>query len=182
MLTLVVPAFEGFDEGTEEFIHFPEITLQLEHSLVSISKWESEWGKPFLGPEQKTREETLSYIECMNLGSETPQKLAQRLRDVQIATVNQYIDKKMTATWFREDQNPNHPPSREIITAELVYYWMVALTIPFECQYWHFNKLITLIRVCNEKNKPEKKMSRAEVAAQQRAINAQRKAAQGTRG
>ena len=182
MLTIIVPVFDGFDEGTEEFIQFPEATMELEHSLVSLSKWEAKWEKPFMSTDNKTTEQTLSYIECMNLHEDEPHMLRQRLTDKHIQEVNTYIDKKMTATWFREDMSPRPAQTREVITSELIYYWMVALTIPFECQYWHLNRLLTLVRVCNEKNKPEKKMSRAEIAANNRALNEQRKAQHHTRG
>lgn len=182
MLIITVPALEVFDESKGTFTTFEETTLELEHSLVSLSKWESKWQKPFLGPEKKSTEETLSYIEAMTLTLDVSSDVYDRLTAKNIESVNEYIDRKMSATWFKEDESPNRPRSREIITSELIYYWLVALTIPFECQYWHLNRLLTLVRICNEKNQPEKKMSRAELAARNRSLNDQRRAQLSTRG
>lgn len=181
MLTIVVPAAELFDEVKQKFIKSPKVVLELEHSLVSISKWEAIWEKPFLKPEERTVEETISYIQAMSLDPDAPSEVFGRLTNENVMAINSYIDAKMTATWFREDpMAPKRP--QEIITSELIYYWLVALNIPFECQHWHLNRLLTLVRVCNEKNQPEKKMSRAELAARNRQLNAQRKAQLNTRG
>lgn len=180
MLRITVPSVEVFNEATQEFDKFPETILELEHSLVSLSKWESTWEKPFLGQDSKTTEETYGYIRAMSLTEDIPEDVFLRFTPDNLKLVNSYINAKMTATWFKE--NPNQPPNREIITAEIIYYWMIALNIPFECQYWHLNKLMTLIQVCNQKNQPEKKMSQRELAARNRQLNAQRKAQFNTRG
>lgn len=183
MLTIVVRIEQGFDQEKQEFVSLRETTLQLEHSLVSLSKWESEFEKPFLDGKDKTNEETLAYIKTMCLTPEVPPDIWNYLSDENITEINNYIKRKMTATTINDRDKPS--PNREIITAELVYYWMVALTIPWEAQYWHLNKLLTLIRVCNIKNQPPKKMSRRDAAqaAQDRvALNAQRQAAMRTRG
>jgi hypothetical protein len=171
---------EGYDEVKEEFIPTSSYTLELEHSLVSLSKWESYWEKPFLSTTEKTSEEILWYIEAMCITPNVPPEVYRLMSKANYDSVNNYINAKMTATWFKEE--PTRSKSRDIITAEVIYHWMVALNIPFECQHWHLNRLITLVRVCNQKNEPQKKMSRQEMAAKRRELNAQRRQQLGTRG
>lgn len=181
MLTITVPKQELFNEEDNTFTNFDEVTIELEHSLISLSKWESFWEKPFLVKVDKTTEEMLYYIKSMTLTPEVPEDVYSRLSSDNINAINAYIDAKMTATWFK-DSAPS-PRNTEIITAEVIYYWMVALTIPFECQYWHLNRLLTLVQVCNRKNAPAgKKMSKRELAARNRALNEQRKNQYGTSG
>lgn len=172
MLELTIVGEELWDERKEEFFVTEDKTLKLEHSLVSLSKWESKWCKPFLEGE-KTTEETIDYIRCMTLTQNVDPELYNHLTDDNIQRVNEYIDAPMTATWFRKEEGK--APSKEIITAELVYYWMIANNIPFDCQKWHLNRLLTLIKVCSEKSQPAKKMSPKDVMARQAALNAQRR-------
>jgi hypothetical protein len=179
MLKIIVKGNEFFNEETQEFQHVPDYPLELEHSLASLSKWESTFEKPFLGSTNKTEEEVLAYIKMMVLTGDVPDDVFTRLTVPNVEDINKYINAKMTATWFREDKTP---PSREIITAEIIFYWMISFKIPFECQYWHLNRLLTLIRVCGQKNAPNKKMSKSEIAARNREINAQRRAQLGSRG
>jgi hypothetical protein len=179
MLKIVVGGEEMFDEDTETFIKQGGTSIELEHSLVSLSKWESKFEKPFLGKVEKTPEEVIGYIEAMILG-EVPEGIISKLSEANITEINDYIDAKMTATWFREA--PGAPQTREVITSELIYYWMIAFEIPWEAQTWHLNRLFTLIRVCNLKQAKPKKMSRSEAAARQRDLNAQRRAQLGTKG
>lgn len=173
MLQVTIPASEYFDEKTGEFSSIRETTLQLEHSLVSVSKWESKWCKPFLGPNEKTTEECIDYVRCMTITQHVDPTVYQFLTQKNFQEINAYIEAPMTATTFSERENKRF--SREVVTAEIIYYWMVALNIPFECQKWHLNKLIALVRVCNIKNTPQKKMSRREVTERNRALNEARR-------
>lgn len=173
MLTIRVTIEENFDEEKSEFVDASSFDLQLEHSLASLSKWESLYQKPFLNQDEKTSAETFSYIRMMTL-NQVPDHTYDHLSEKNLEDINNYISAKMTATWFSEEiEKANRG---ETITAELVYYWMIALGVPFECQYWHFNRLLTLIRVCNVKNQPKKKMSPAEIAQKRRHLNEQRRA------
>lgn len=180
MLRITVPAAEYFDESRQMFIQKKEQTLQLEHSLVSLSKWEAKWKKAFLGKEEKTLEETLDYIRCMTITQNVDPEVYTRLTNANIKEINEYIGDPMTATTFRKD-NPGHP-SRETITSELVYYWMIANNIPPEYQKWHLNRLLTLIRVCTIKNTPPKKRGKSEIMRQNAALNAARRKKLGTTG
>ena len=180
MLTITVPGIEFFDESTEKFSSSEGYVLNLEHSLVSLSKWESFWEKPFLGGQDKTSEETLWYVVAMSQGKIPPEEILQRLSDENMDQINAYLTAKMTATWFAD--RPNQRPNQEVITAELIYYWMITLNVPMECQHWHLNRLLTLIRVCNEKNQPAKKMNKSEMIQKRRELNAQRMSKYGTRG
>lgn len=181
MLKITVPATEYFDEESSQFVTTPEVELKLEHSLVSLSKWESVWEKPFLSQDKKTSAETLDYVRCMTLNEEeVPDEVYAFLGDQNVKRITEYIKAKMSATWFSDDKKK--PGVSEIITSELVYYWMISLNIPLECERWHLNRLFTLIQIFNRKNAPAKKMSKSEIAARNRALNAQRRAQLNSRG
>lgn len=180
MLITKVPMREGFDRKKKEFVTLVGFDLKLEHSLVSLSKWESNFKKPFLSDEPKTPEETLWYVKTMILNEEVPADLFERISKQNYDEIYAYIDDSMTATWFNEavDRRKNS----EVITAEVIYYWMVEFNIPVEFQHWHLNRLLTLIKVCSKKKSPPKKMSPREIMEQQRSLNEQRMAQLGTKG
>lgn len=180
MLKLIVVGDEYFNEKTETFETVGDFELLLEHSLISLSKWESKHQKPFLGREAKTAEEIFDYVLCMIMNPEYPTDILIRLSQQNIDAIHNYIESKESATTF--GLMPANRGPGETITSELIYYWMVAFNIPFECEYWHLNRLFALIRICNIKNSPPKKMGRHELAARNRELNAQRRAQYHTRG
>lgn len=180
MLKIVIPEREYFDENKNEFVYTKPQEVTLEHSLISISKWESKWHKPFLDEKrQKTDEEFIDYVRCMSL-SNIPEDVFENISEMNKADILIYINDSMTATWFAEDKTP--PPSNKIITSEVIYSWMIQNEIPFECQKWHLNRLLTLIRVCSLENMPAKKMSPMSILSQNASLNKMRRAALHTRG
>lgn len=182
MLQVTIPETEYFDNEKQEFFYIKETKLQLEHSLVSISKWESKYHKPFMSKDAKTVEETLDYIKMMTLTQNVNPNVYYGFTEKIVKQIKDYIDDPMTATIVRETKEGASKFSREIITSELIYYWMITLNIPVEFQKWHLNRLLTLIRVCNIKNTPPKKMSKNELMRRNTDLNAARKAAMNTKG
>lgn len=180
MLTITVPATELFDERTQEFVTIKEQTLLLEHSLVSLSKWESKWHKAYMGKDKKTTEEVLDYIKCMTVTQNVKPEVYLCLAAEQITQIKDYIEDAATATVIYHDKKQR--PSRETITSEIIYYWMTVHNIPFECQKWHINRLLTLIQVCNVKNTKQKPKSKREIFEQNRRLNETRRAQANTRG
>lgn len=171
MLTIIL-------EPTDDL---PKVVLNLEHSLVSVSKWESSCQKPFFGREQMSHDETVAYIDKMLLGESPPEGWLKRLKAENYTEITDYINSTQSATWFREE--PNQRPSREIITSELVYYWMTQFNIPFDpCEYWHLNRLMTLVKICGIKQSKPKPMSKQAQMEQYRQLNAQRRQQLGTSG
>lgn len=179
MLKITIPKMELYDESVGEFIYMDEGVLELEHSLVSISKWESKWCLPFISTNNKTTEQVIDYIKCMCL-NEVDDKVINNITNDDIYKITNYINSPMTATTFSSTNN--NKSNNEKVTAELIYYWMITLNIPMECQYWHLNRLLTLIRVCDIKNSPPKKMSREELLSRNAALNAARKKQLNTKG
>ena len=179
MLKIVIPGIELYDEEKEEFITTKPQTLHLEHSLVSLAKWESKWNKPFLTKDNKTYEEIIDYIRCMTITQNVSEDTYRLLTRENIQQVIEYMELPMTATTF---SNQKKTPSRDVVTAEIIYYWMISLNIPFECQKWHLNRLLTLINVCNIKNQPKKKMSKRDILNRNKALNKARREALNTKG
>lgn len=195
MLKLTVAGEQSWNPRTEEFEYTKPVELRLEHSLLSLAKWESKWHVPFLTSSgNMTREQQLDYIRCMTVTQGTDPAVYRKLTREQLTAINEYMDDPMTATWFAGEPKPNEPKDKRIArpkrrpprggttTAEVLYAQMFALGIPKECEKWHLNRLLTLIRVGQEMNAPQKKMSPGERMSQQRALNAQRKAKMHTRG
>lgn len=163
-----------WDETNNRFVNRPSLVLHMEHSLSSISKWESIHKKSFLNSSEKTYAEQMSYYQCMILDDDVPNDICFSLTPDEISTINSYIEDSHTATFFNDKDKK--PPSRRIITSELIYYWMVAQQIPFECDKWNFNRLMTLIRVCGEEQKEKPKTSMYDRYAQNNALNKARRA------
>ena len=182
MLLITIPAEESWDDSKEEFVITRNaITLQLEHSLVSLAKWESKWHKAFLSRNQKTADEILDYIKCMTITQNVNPETYNYLTKDNITQIQEYIDDPMTATFISENNN-NSKGSRETVTAELIYYWMITSNIPVEFQKWHLNRLLTLIKVCGIKNSPPKKMSKRDIMRRNSAMNAARRKQLNSRG
>ena len=180
MLQITIPAVEQWDERTQQFINTKAQTLQLEHSLVSLQKWESKWCKAFLSKADKTIEETIDYVKCMTITQNVDPNVYNNLTAENIAQINDYIGAPMSATVVNEPQGGKG--GSEVVTAELIYYWMIALQIPPEYRKWHLNQLLMLIKVCNIKNSPPKKMSKRDIMSRNAALNAARRQQHNTRG
>lgn len=180
MLTITIPESEQYDPVRNEFFTIKKQNLVLEHSLLSISKWESKWHKPYLSKDNKTEEELLDYIRCMTISQGVDPKVYYILTPKDLKEIFDYIGDPMTATTIAKHKSS---VSREIITSEIIYYWMVTLNIPFDpCQKWHLNRLLTFIEVVSIKNQPAKKMSKRELAQRNSSLNAARRSKYGTRG
>lgn len=191
MLKITIPAHEEWREDLQKFVGLDkDYTLDLEHSLVSISKWEQKWHKPFLSEEQKSYEETCDYVRCMSLNEDVPDEVFNALPPDVVTKVNAYIQDSATATWINDESSKQIGKSRmkkEVITSEIVYYWMIELNIPESFQYWHFNRLMTLIRVVDTKHQEadpnsKKKMSRSDILARNAKLNAARRKAMHSKG
>lgn len=190
MLELKIEAKEGWDASRNEFVSTKPTTICLEHSLVSLSKWEAKYKKPYLSSADKTKEEILYYVKCMTITQNVDQNIYNLLGEKELKIINEYISDQMTATWFNDKKPEGAAPVRQnkqTITSELIYYWMISYQIPFECQRWHLNRLLTLIRICNiedakQNGKHGGKMSKRDILSQNRALNAARKQKYNTRG
>lgn len=180
MLKITTVPREFFNDSTQEFLTVPSAELVLEHSLISIWKWESKWKKSFLNTAKLTDEELADYVRCMTIGKEAPLEVYKYLSPKTLRQIQQYMDEPMTATTFKD--NKGRSPKREIITAELIYYWMIEAGIPFECEKWHLNRLLALICVCNIKGSSGKKMSKRDIMKQNAELNAARRKAMGSKG
>jgi hypothetical protein len=181
---ITIPDQEFFNSETNEFITIKGTTLKIEHSLVAVAKWESKWHVAFLDENtEKTPEMMLDYIKCMTISQNVNPDVYNHLTPSIISEINAYIEDPMTATTFRD--MGKHGNRGEFVTNEIIYYWMIAQNIPLECEKWHLNRLMTLIRVCSEKNAQQSgnnKMKKKDIINQNRALNAARRKASGSRG
>lgn len=182
MKEIHIPACEGFDSEKQEFVNIEDTTLKLEHSLISLKKWEQHWHVSFLDANtKKTPEMWIDYIKCMTI-NKVDDKVYEYLPMAVVNDVIKYIEDPMTATWFSDKDTIGASKNKnEVITAEIIYCWMIMLNIPVEFEKWHLNQLLTLIRVVNIKNNP-KKMNPKDQAAQRRSLNAARRAKYHSRG
>ena len=185
MLKLVLPPREYTIETPDGEVLFAKndgATLHLEHSLISISKWEEKYKKPFLSKsEPKTREESIYYVKCMTLNKGFSDEIYNSLTNSEIDKINEYIDDPHSATWFSEEEN-NRRYGRDVVTSELIYYWMIALQIPVSFEKWHLNRLITLIKICEIKQRDPKKMKKSDILARNRKLNNARRKRSGSKG
>ena len=175
MLTITTKEQELFDEATNEFILIPRTELHLEHSLISLSKWEAKWKKPFLGNEDKTREEYMDYVNCMCIDKNVPQEVIEHMDARSYKAILDYIGDSNTATKVY-DMRPNQGKKPEVLTSEVIYYYMIYFGIPFECQKWHLNRLMMLIKVCGVKGgTTNQAMDMNAIFAHNRKLNAARR-------
>lgn len=172
MLKVRVPDADFFNNYLQEFKVVKGQVLQLEHSLISLSRWESKWKKPFLDGKEKTREESVDYVRCMSLTKGVDPLLYQSIPQALMNKIFEYVDAQRTATTFKKTSSKG---SREVVTSELIYFWMIYHGIPIECEKWHLSRLLTLIRICDDKQGPQKKMSKNDIFNQNRALNAARR-------
>lgn len=179
MLEITIPDTELYNEETNEFVTVKGVVLRLEHSLVSISKWESNWKEPFLSEKPKTVAQTVDYVRCMTINQNVDPVTYEALTNDNINAVNDYIKENRTATTFSDTGKGSR---REVITSELIYWWMAQFNIPMECQKWHLSRLLALIRIASIKNAPQKNMPRNAVLSQNAALNAARRKARGSKG
>lgn len=179
-LVIYIPKFEIYDG--REFSDHGDIFLELEHSLYSVSKWEAKWHEPFLDKKDKTKAMIRDYIRCMTLTPNVDPYIYYNFPEDVVNEITEYINNPMTATTIKEDESKTKRTTGKFTTSEEIYYMMIALQIPFECQYWHLARLLTLIRVCSIRNAPPKKMSKGAQISQRKALNAKRRAASGSRG
>lgn len=185
MLEIIVPKTEElWDPVHEIFLSTKETKLTLEHSLVSLKKWESKWKVPFLNNKQMTEDQLRDYVKCMTITQNVDPLVYYALTQENLTTIVKYMEDPMTATVINDRNMPKGKggTGQKVITAEMIYYWMTALNIPFECQKWHLNQLMTLIKVASIEQQPPKQMSKRDIMAQNKSLNAARRARMNSKG
>ena len=179
-IKIKIPYQEYYDESLNEFISIKETELTLEHSLVSISKWESKWHIPYLDEKEKTAEQYMDYVRCMTITQNVNSEIYKYIPDSEIMRIRDYINDPMTATTFKKEEGKG--TTKKAMTSEVLYFYMLSYNIPAEFDKWHLNRLMTLIKVCNEENKPKKKMSRKQAISRYAELNAARRASLNSKG
>lgn len=179
-IKIITPEVELFDEDNKEFITMKSYVLELEHSLLSLSKWEAIWNKPFLSTDNKTNKEIVSYIECMTINKNIPRLVYYHLPSKAYEDITNYIKAPMTATIINDQSKSKR--NKEIVTSEIIYYWMIVHNIPLAMERWHLNRLLTLIQVCSIKSAPPKKMSKREIIETRERLNKERREKLNTKG
>lgn len=179
MLEITIPGGERWSDRENRFYYPKETTIRLEHSLVSLSKWEAKWEIPFIGNRNLTYEQNCDYVQCMNMTQNVSSEVFEFIPPETLAEIRQYVDKKMTATTI---SNTTGRKSRETVTSEVIYCWMTELGIPFECQKWHLNRLITFIQVCQIRKAPQKKYRGSDLLRRNYELNELRKKQWGSNG
>ena len=179
MLEITIPESELWDDNTETFSTIKGKTILLEHSLLSISKWEMKWHKPYLSDDAKTYSEQLDYVRCMTITKDVNPLCYSFITNDNWIMINDYINDSMTAYYLSKEKVSK---SLEVPTSDIIYYWMIAYNIPLECEKWHLNRLLTLIRICDKNNRPEEKHSNEEILRRNSELNEQRKRKYNTKG
>lgn len=178
MYPLTLPDFEAYNSETNEFVSIKGKTYKLEHSLISISKWESKWHRPFLSPTDgpRTPAETLDYVRCMCINDEIPESVLPYISRDEMDKIMKYINDPMTATTFSKRRKQRAARnSSTFVTSEVLYWQMSMFSIPYKCEQWHLNRLLTLLRVCEEKGQTPQKMSERDILRQYASANAARR-------
>ena len=187
MLTITIAGSEGWDEEKQEFVKTSkDCTICLEHSLVSMSKWEAKYHRPFLSEDQKTRKELIYYVKCMTITQNVDDSVYQNISADNLKKVLEYIDDPMSATVFYDygRKQKRGRIKNKVPTTETIYSYMVGLNIDFKCEKWHLNRLLNLIRICSENNQPpnKKRMSNREILERNHSLNKQRQKLLNTKG
>jgi len=177
MLTITIPDKKYFNENTNEFFVLKGRTITMQHSLYSIRKWESKWHTYYLDNKNLTTEQIIDYFRMMTITRDVDPRIYMNLSAENIQEISKYIHDPMTATTFKDLKSRQRSRGRrEITTSEIVYYWMIINDIPFECEKWHLNQLMTLIRVCSDAKVPEQKMTEKEIFEYNKSLNERNRA------
>ena len=181
---IVTKTAELWDPVREIFLNTKETKLTLEHSLVSLSKWESRWKVPFLNNTKMTEDQLRDYVRCMTITQNVDPNVYYALTQENFEAIVRYMEDPMTATKINEKNLPKGKggPGQKVVTSEVIYYWMTALNIPSEYQKWHLNRLMTLIKVASIEQQPAKQMSKKDIMAQNKSLNAARRARMHSKG